>query len=173
MNMKPFAVLLLATVVTASTPSITLAESPRLTPDDYLNLLRFDLRAAKAEVVADAMELTAEESAAFWPLYQEYNAALGKLNAARISLLRDFTEHYASIDDEKAAELSRRSFEFMQRRLNLLQKYARKIAKATSPTVAARFAQIENHLQMLVDVQLASEFPLIPRQGDLAHAGTW
>jgi len=171
--MKPTASLLYAAALCASTATTLLADSPRLTPDDYLNLLRIDLRVSKAEVMADAMELSAAESAAFWPVYRDYDAELSRLNADRINLFREFAECYASINEEKAAELSRRTFEFMHRRLELLQKYARKIAKATSPTVAARFAQVENHLQMLVDVQLASEFPLIPRHTDLAQAGSW
>lgn len=171
--MKPTTSLLCATVLCASTATTLLADSPRLTPDDYLNLLRIDVRASKAEAMADALELTAVESAAFWPVYRDYDSELSKLNADRINLLREFAEHYASIDEDMAADLSRRTFEFMHRRLELLQKFARKIAKATSPTVAARFAQVENHLLMLVDVQLASEFPLIPRRADLAQAGSW
>jgi len=149
------------------------ADSPRLTTEDYLNLLRIDMRASKARAVADALELTPDESAAFWPVYRDYDAALSKLNARRISLLREFAERYAEIDDAKAAELSARTFDCMQRRLDLLQKHSRRLAKVTSPTIAARFAQVENQLQMLLDVELASEFPLIPRRSDLATTGTW
>jgi hypothetical protein len=169
--MKTLVSLLCASALCASTATTGWADSPRLTPDDYLNLLRIDLRAIKAEVIADAMELSAEETTAFWRIYREYDADLSKLNAKRINLLREFAQCYAAIDEEKAAQLSERTFEFMQRRLDLLQKYSRKIAKATTPVVAARFAQIENHLQMLVDVQIASEFPLIPRRANLAQAG--
>jgi hypothetical protein len=169
--MKTLASILTAVALCASTSASPTADSPRLTPDDYLNLLRIDLRATKAQVIADAMELTPTESEIFWRIYGEYDADLSRLNARRISLLREFAECYAAIDEEKAAQLSERTFEFMERRLDLLQKYSRKLAKSTSPVVAARFAQIENHLEMLVDVQIASEFPLIPRRADLAQAG--
>jgi hypothetical protein len=113
------------------------------------------------------------EADVFWPIYTEYDADLCRLNADRISLLREFAVCYAAIDDAKAAEMSRRTFEFMERRLDLLQKYSRRLARATTPLLAARFAQIENHLQMLVDVQLASEFPLVPRAASLTPSGTW
>jgi hypothetical protein len=169
--MRTLAALISAAALCVSTTTTVSADSPRLEPEDYLNLLRIDLRATKAQVLADSMELTTEESRAFWPIYGEYDAEVSRLNARRISLLREFAQNYATIDDEKAALLSQRTFEFMQRRLDLLQKYSRKVTKATSPVVAARFAQIENHLQMLVDVQLASEFPLVPRRADLAQAG--
>lgn len=149
------------------------ADSPRLTTEDYLNLLRIDMRASKARAVADAMDLTPDESKAFWRVYGDYDAAMSKLNADRISLLREFAARYSEIDDAMAADLSQRSFDFMQRRLDLLQKHSRRLAKAISPTIAARFAQIEHHLQMLLDVQLAAEFPLIPRTSDLATTGVW
>lgn len=138
--------------------------SERLTSDDYLALLRIDLRAAKAGVVAESLELTPSEAERFWPLYREYDEALSRLNARRIDTLRDFAHNYASIDQEKARELSRRTFDFMHRRLGLLEKYSRKIEHATSPVVAARFAQVETQLLMLIDVQLAAELPLIPRE---------
>jgi hypothetical protein len=169
--MKTLASLFCAAALCVSTTAFASADSPRLTPEDYLNLLRIDLRATKAQVIGDAMELTAAETQAFWRIYGEYDTELGKLNAKRINLLREFAQRYAAIDEAKAAQLSELTFEFMQRRLDLLQKYSKKLAKATSPVVAARFAQIENHLQMLVDVQIASEFPLVPRRTGLAQAG--
>jgi hypothetical protein len=138
--------------------------SDRLLPEDYVNLLRIDLRASKAEVVAESLELTEAELAKFWPLYREYDERMSKLNVRRINVLRDFTENYASIDERKAREITRANFEFQRRRLTLLEKYSDKIARATSPLIAARFVQIESHLQLIVDVQLASDLPLIPRE---------
>ena len=138
--------------------------SERLVPDDYLNLLRIDLRATKAEVVTDAMELSAREAEVFWPLYQEYDESLSRLNAERINMIREFTANFSNIDNERAREFSRRSFEFSRRRMELLERYTRRIDKAMSPVLAARFAQVESQLLMIVDVQLASDFPLIPRQ---------
>lgn len=143
--------------------------SGRLTADDYLNLLRIDLRAAKSKLVTEAMELSVAEARAFLPIYQKYDKTLSKLNAGRITQLRGFMSDYANIDDVRARELSRETFTFMRKRLELLEKTTRRIEKATSPRVAARFAQIENQLLMLVDVQLASDLPLVPRESVAAQ----
>jgi len=86
------------------------------------------------------------------------------LNAERINMIREFTANFSNIDNERAREFSRRSFEFSRRRMELLERYTRRIDKAMSPVLAARFAQVESQLLMIVDVQLASDFPLIPRQ---------
>jgi len=132
--------------------------------EDYVNLLRVDLRAAKAEIVTNSLELTSDELARFWPIYHEYNLTLARLNSERVATLRDYSAHYASIGDAQAAELTRRSFDFQHKRLALLEKYYERVAKAFNPATAARFVQIEHQLLMLVDVQIASELPLIPRQ---------
>lgn len=161
----------LVCIIVAGTVAIPLVQaSERLIPDDYLNLLRIDLRATKAEVVTDAMELTAREAEVFWPLYQEYDEALSRLNSERINVIREFMANFSNIDNERAREFSRRSFEFSRRRMELLEKYTRRIDKAISPVLAARFAQVEGQLLMIVDVQLASDFPLIPRQAVVSQS---
>lgn len=168
-RMKLLRSILFAALSFALAGIVSGASSDRLVPDDYLNLLRIDLRATKAEVVTDAMELSEEEAEAFWPIYSEYDRALSKLNTARINVMREFMETYPNISEDKAREFSRRTFNFNRRRLELLEKYSRKLEKATSPILAARFAQIENQLLMLVDVQLASDFPLVPRKEGLSQ----
>lgn len=147
----------------ATTIAVPIGASERLATEDHLNLLKIDVRAAKVEAVTSALELTVGEAERFWPVYREYDAELSKLNTERINLLRDFAINYGKMSDDRAREFSRRSFEFMRRRLDLLEKYTRKIDKAISPAVAARFAEIEHQMLMLVDVQLASELPLMPR----------
>ena len=151
-------------VLFLSFASAVFAASDRLKPEDYASLLRIDLRATKAGIVAESLELTPQELERFWPVYREYDEELSKLNVERINLLRDFSESYTSIDNRKAAELTRRSFEIAHRRLALLEKYADKIAHATSQITAARFVQVENQMLMLVDVEIGSVLPLIPRE---------
>lgn len=151
-----------ALLLTAFSHTVRAAE--RLTPEDYINLLRIDLRAQKAEVVTNSLEMTEAEAKLFWPIYNDYNVTLTKLNAGRIAVLRDFATNYGSIDDAKARDLSRRTFEFTRKRLELLEKTSHRVEKVLSAAFAARFAQIENQLLLMVDLQLASEMPLVPRQ---------
>ena len=169
--MTPRGLLDFAVSVLVASPIASADYKDRLLPDDYLNLLRIDLRAAKASVVGEALELSAHEAEVFWPIYREYDGTLAKINSERISVLRDYTANYATFDDDKARDLSRRTFDFMRKRLDLLERYSRKIEKELSPTLAARFAQIESQMLMLVDVQLASDLPLIPRQAVLSQIG--
>jgi hypothetical protein len=44
----------------------------------------------------------------------------------------------------------------------VLKKYADKVSKEVSPTVAARFAQVEAIVNSLIDLKLRAETPLVP-----------
>lgn len=160
-----------ALVVCSSVVLSADSDNAPIIKEDYVNLLRVDLRAAKAEIVTNSLELSDDELVRFWPIYHEYNLTLAKLNSDRVATLRDYSAHYASIGDAQAAELTRRSFDFQYKRLALLEKYYERVAKAFNPGTAARFVQIEHQLLMLVDVQIASELPLIPRQAIVDRLG--
>ncbi len=162
--MRPLTPIICGAALFLLAPFASNAASDRLATDDYLNLLRIDLRAAKARLVVEAMELSEEEAEVVLPIYQRYDERLSKLNSERIGQLRRYTTQYASIDDARARAHSRETFSFLRKRLDLIEQTARRIEHATSPRVAARFAQIENQMLMLIDVQLASELPLVPRR---------
>ena len=44
----------------------------------YIELLRADVRQQKAEMVGEVMQLSAADAAKFWPIYEEYDARIGK-----------------------------------------------------------------------------------------------
>jgi hypothetical protein len=47
---------------------------------EYIELLRTDVRQQKAEIMGAVMTLNVDQSAKFWPIYSEYDAELTKLN---------------------------------------------------------------------------------------------
>jgi hypothetical protein len=49
----------------------------------YIDLLRLDVRQQKAQMMGAVMQLNAEDAAKFWPLYEEYDAELAKVNDLR------------------------------------------------------------------------------------------
>jgi hypothetical protein len=170
MNLRLASVLVPLCLISGGAAADSLPAPVPAGTEDYLNLLRVDLRAAKAEIVTNALELTPGELERFWPIYREYDAALVRLNEERVATLRDFAAHYASIDDAQAKDLTRRSLDFQRKRLDLLEKYYERVARAFNPATAARFLQLEHQLLTLVDVQIASELPLVPRQALISQA---
>ena len=150
-------VCLLATVVLAS--PATHAQ----TAETYLEMLRSDVRSQKVAIITDVMQFDDAQSAAFWPVYREYQVELSRLGDQRLALIKDYAKHYDSMTDEIAKELVQRAFKIEESRTKLKKKYYKKFEKAVSSIDAARLMQLERQLNLLVDLQIASELPLIDR----------
>ena len=131
------------------------------TDNDYLELTREVLKAEKKVAVTEAMQLTEVESQPFWNLYNEYQAALYIVQNKRIAIIKDFSDNFESLSDEKADELWVGSLNHRKELLKLKKKYYAKFKKVVSPGKAARFMQLENKIESLIDAQLALEIPLM------------
>ena len=124
-------------------------------------LLRSDVKTEKIAVITEVMGFTEEESAAFWPVYREYEFDLSKLLDERVALIKDYAAHFDKMTDEKADELIKTNFKILDKRLSLQKKYFKRFKKVIPVTKAAKFMQLERQINMLIDLQIASELPLI------------
>jgi hypothetical protein len=129
--------------------------------DTYIGLLRQDVQKQKVAIVSQLMDLSPEQAAAFWPVYNEYAKELSALGDLRVQGIKEYAASYNSLSDEKATELAKMRFEYEERLLALKKKYFEKFSKALTPKLAARFFQIENQLLDVIDLQVASSLPVI------------
>ncbi len=129
--------------------------------NDMIELLRSDVQTQKKAIITHAMNMTEDESEAFWPLYNDYQNELRKIGDERVALIKEYAANYDNMTDEMATSLVKRSLKTQQDRLALYKKYNGKIAKATSPKLAARWLQAENAINTMVDLQIAAELPLM------------
>lgn len=127
--------------------------------ESLIELLRADVRAEKVALITETMMLTDEQAEVFWPIYRDYEAELGKITDTRIAGIKDYAANYDQMTEAKAKELIDGAFAAMEKRLALQKKYFKKISKALDPVTAARFMQVENEINLLVDLQIASELP--------------
>ena len=151
--MKTQFTFILACVFSATTYAQTI--------DDYIEIARDVLNTEKKAAVAEAMQLSEDESAPFWELYNEYNLEANKVHNQRIALIKDFANNYESLPDEKADELWSSFISYQQQLLKLKKSYYKKFKKIISPGKAARYFQIENKIEALINASLAAEIPLI------------
>ena len=131
--------------------------------ESYMELLRSDLRTQKVAVVTVNMQLTDAQGQVFWPIYRKYDTELTTFNDQRIALIKDYAENYEKMTDSKADALTKQVFSLLGKRLKLQEKYYDEFAKALNPVLAAKFMQIERQINALVDLQIASEIPLIAK----------
>lgn len=129
--------------------------------DAYIKLLRSDVKTRKAAIIANVMQFTREESKTFWPIYREYDVELSKIGDARIALIEDYAQHYETITDDKARELVQRALKLEEKRNKLKKKYFKRFDRVLPSKTVAKFFQLENQINLLIDLQIASELPLI------------
>lgn len=129
--------------------------------DQYIELVRMDLRQERVEVVGQSMRLSADEASQFWPIYEEYEAAYAALGDVELQLIKDYADAFFSMTDEAADGLVERLFQLIEDDQALIREYHGKVASAVGGAVAARFVQVERRINTLLDLQLAAEIPLL------------
>ena len=140
---------------------VSMAAPAMANTHDLTELLRSDLRTQKRALVTQAMQLNDEQSAKFWPVYSEFETELTKINDQRVTMIKDYAAAYNSMTDQAAKDLIKRGFKLQESRTSLLKKYVNKMSKAVDVKTAARWAQVEHALDSAIDLQIASELPLL------------
>jgi len=132
-----------------------------LNVQEYIKLLRENVRSDKAKLLGAVMQLDADQAEKFWPIYKEYDAELSKVNDLRVANILEYSKTYTQMTDEKADELIRNALSYQKQRSELLNKYYGRMKEALGATTAARFVQVEHQLLLIIDLQIASELPVV------------
>ena len=162
-NLLALTILIMAAVTLSSAAfaqSVTVQAKP-LTDSD-VQLLRQDLQTQKNQIINDTMTFTETEAAAFWPVYKDYAAGQHVIADKRLAVITDYARSIDKMDDATANNLSQRLFGIEDDTQALRREYFPRFTKALGAKRAAKFYQVDNRLNLMIDLQLASEIPLIP-----------
>jgi hypothetical protein len=157
----------LAAVTTALILVLALISSPVFAEEktdkasSNMEILREKIQADKKLVVAANMNLTDAEAKAFWPIYQEYQTKLTKINERITKLIVDYAQNYQTMTNEIAKKLMTESMAVEKERLTLKESLMPKFQKALPAIKVARYYQIENKIQAIVQYSLAEGIPLV------------
>jgi Na+/phosphate symporter len=128
---------------------------------EYIELLRANVRQQKDEIMGAVMALNVDQAAKFWPIYEEYDAELTKLNNLRVANIQDYARNYDQMTDAKADESVQSAFNYRKQRSELLEKYCGRVKESLGSIEAARFLQIEDQLLAIIDLQITSNLPIV------------
>ena len=126
-----------------------------------LALIRRDIRSEKKKIIAANVSLTETEATKFWPVYDQYVAEMTKYNDEFFSIIKDYAANQKTLTDAQASSMIRRWVEVQIGRDQLRQKYIPLFEKVIPGKKVALFFQIDRRLYALLDLQIASEIPLI------------
>jgi len=132
-------------------------------PADNMQILREKIKADKKLLVAANMDLTESEAKAFWPVYDQYQKDLQKINQRIVKVIEGYAEDYRnrSLSDDKARKLIDEALAIDKAEADLKSAYAPKLTKVLPARKAMRYLQIENKIRAVVRYDIASGVPLV------------
>ena len=149
---------------TGSQASSASAQNNPQISDQDIQLLRQDLRSRKKQLVASNLNLTDDQATKFWPVYNQYIAEQTKIHDQKYAIIKEFATTWGTITDAQATDLTKRALAVDDQVAQLRIKYVPNLMQVLPGKLVATFFQIDRRLQMMVDLQLMSQLPLIQSQ---------
>ena len=140
--------------------SSTANEPSQPNPDDFIELVRKDVRSQKKQIIAENMDLSDAEAEKFWPVYDRYATELSRIYDTKVALLKDYAQNYSAMTGEQAENYIRKRAEVEQSIMELRLKYMPAFRKVLSGRETALFYQLDWRLGLAIDLQLV-QVPLI------------
>jgi hypothetical protein len=148
------------------------ATNSRSSPSDqdlnyqaYVQFLKTDPGKQKTRIISNVMQFDAGQAAAFWPIYKDFASELSAIGDQLGELVKDYVQNYDALTDDVAGRLATKLLEIEEQRNGLKRRYYEKFKVALDPVTAARFLQVENQIEKLVDLQVASQLPVVGGSG--------
>lgn len=124
-------------------------------------LLRRDIRAEKKKLIAANVSLTEDEATKFWPVYDAYVAEMMKHNDEFYALIKEYAANQKTLTDAQASSIVKRWVDVQVAQAQTRQKFVPRFEKAVPAKKVARFFQIDKRLNLLLDLQVSSQIPLV------------
>ncbi|MBW2705083.1 MAG: hypothetical protein JRD84_02100 [Deltaproteobacteria bacterium] len=130
-------------------------------PADNMEIVKEKIKSDKKLLVATNMQLSESEANAFWPVYESYQAELGKLRDREIKLIEQFAASYETMSDDVAKNLLDDSLSIDSDHQKLRQSYLAKFRGVLPDAKVARYYQMESKIDAVLEYELAKRIPLV------------
>ena len=130
---------------------------------ENLDYQRVAVEAKKRLQIAKHMNFTKQQDKDFWDLYSDYERALDNIYRDKFDLIQDFknaTESH-NVTDQQANNFVERFFEIENRKVSTKQSYVEKFKAILPGKKVAKFYQIDNKLDAIINHELAIKIKLL------------
>ena len=128
-----------------------------------LNYQRVAIEAKKRLQIAKNMDFTEQQDKDFWNLYSEYERDLDIIYRDKFNLIQEFRNANTSrnVSDQQANSFVERFFEIENKKISTKQSYVEKFKAILPGKKVAKFYQIDNKLDAIINHELAIKIKLI------------
>lgn len=129
--------------------------------EPYFEEARAVMSRDRKVLIREALGLSPSEDQLFWTPYREYTEAMNEVNDLRVKVITDYAANADNMTDEVAKQLLKDYFEYEKERAKVREKFSKDFRKVIPETKVARFYQIDNKLDAIINFALAMQIPLI------------
>jgi Spy/CpxP family protein refolding chaperone len=128
-----------------------------------MEILRQKVKSDKKLLVAQNLNLTDAEGAAFWPVYEAYQKELQQINDRLSATINAYADAYnkGPVANDAAKKLIDEALAIDDAELQLKKTAIPKVMAALPAMKAARYIQIENKIRAAIRYELAASIPLV------------
>ena len=148
-------------IVRVVAPALAADAPAQPTNDQVIADIRTDLQAARADIVAKTMGLTADQATKFWPVYQKYQDGFSELFTQQLDLISKYASSYEKLDDAGAVTLMNGQLDRDAKVAAYRTKWFLEFQKVLPGKVATKFMQIDRRLSLVTQVALAAQVPVV------------
>ena len=142
------------------------AKDPGYTADEAesvaeMHALETDVGPGKRAFIEEQLQLTPEEDARFWPIYDAHQEALQAFNQRRLDNIMKYARAYNAdaLDDASAVAIVEESLDIEKDEAEQMERTFHKLKKAVPVVKAANYLQVENKLRAVVRFEQAAQVP--------------
>jgi Spy/CpxP family protein refolding chaperone len=154
-------VLAVAVLLCAGAATAPAAETKASAPEATQQVLLDALRTNRKALIAVNLDLTKEQAAAFWPVYDRYAKQMSAIGDRMLATIQDYVTHFTDLSDEKALQLVRDYVGAEAERDKVRAAFIDEFAKVLPGRTVARFYQLENKVDAVLRYDLASTIPVV------------
>ncbi|MGH7291005.1 MAG: hypothetical protein ACREJT_07345, partial [Myxococcota bacterium] len=109
------------------------------------------------------LDLEPAESKGFWPVYEEYQKELAKINKRTADLIQRYAMEYkaGSVKNDDARKMTDELIAIEAAEVDAKRAIVPKLSKVMSGKRVARYMQIESKIRAAVKYELAEGVPLV------------
>ena len=128
--------------------------------DEVLQAVRQDLQESRADIIRKNVNLTPEQGAKFWPMYESYQREQNIVMDDQLRGIQRYIETFDSLDDAGALALIKAHLERDARMVTLRQTWLPEFQRAIGTKLAVRVMQIDRRLGLAHQMQFVAKIPL-------------
>lgn len=150
-------------LVSALMATIVFAQGSYKQHKEQIELTRWSIQSERKAAVANNLQLSEQESKRFWPLYDDYRAAMGKVSERTIKLITGYADAYTknNLSNDQALQMVNDYLSIETDKLKVKKRYVKRFQDVLPPKKLARFFQIDNKMDAFINAAIAKEVPLV------------